>query len=354
MARRTAEIREFITENVRRHPQDITLLTSSHFGISKSAVSRHLRNLLSEGILIASGSTRDRKFELRKFVTEYFKVDIVPELEENVVWLDQVAPLLEDVPQNVKELCQYVFTEIMNNAMDHSRSNTVEILINRDAANIEMFVIDYGIGIFAKLQEDFSYIADSRHAAFELSKGRLTSDNTKHTGLGIFFASRMCDDFTISSEDVAMHRRREKDTWILEQEEEQINQGTQVLMRINPKTPRTTEQVFSRFGSDSNSLAFIRTHVPLSLLRYEGEELVSRSQAKRLLVHINRFEEALLDFSGIRTIGHSFADEIFRVYKGQHPNIKLLAINATPEVLRIINSVRFHSEAGLERVHGSS
>ena len=38
---------------------------------------------------------------------------------------------------------------------------------------------------------------DKRQALFELSKGKFTTDPSRHSGEGVFFTSRMFDDFEI-------------------------------------------------------------------------------------------------------------------------------------------------------------
>jgi hypothetical protein len=63
---------------------------------------------------------------------------------------------------------------------------------------------------------------------------------------------------------------------------------------------------------------------------------MSRSQARRVLVRFERFKEVFLDFSGIESIGQAFADEIFRVYAGDHPKLKLIAANANEQVNHMI------------------
>lgn len=65
--------------------------------------------------------------------------------------------------------------------------------------------------------------------------------------------------------------------------------------------------------------------------------LVSRSQAKRLLARVDRFKTVLLDFSGIESVGQAFADEIFRVFRKQHPEVAILPCNANEAVERMIN-----------------
>jgi len=79
--------------------------------------------------------------------------------------------------------------------------------------------------------------------------------------------------------------------------------------------------------------------VLVRLARYGDENLVSRSQAKRLLARVDRFRSVLLDFERVDSIGHSFADDIFRVFVDQHPEIELSAIRIKPEVELMIARV---------------
>ena len=50
--------------------------------------------------------------------------------------------------------------------------------------------------------------------------------------------------------------------------------------------------------------------------------------------------EVALDFTGITEIGPAFADEIFRVYKREHPNVHLYALSQSFEVARVIERVQ--------------
>ncbi len=90
---------------------------------------------------------------------------------------------------------------------------------------------------------------------------------------------------------------------------------------------------------------FTKTVVPVKLAQYGDEYLVSRSQAKRLLSRIDRFKTVLFDFHGVEAIGQSFADEIFRVFSEQHPNMQLLDIRANPEVEKMISRARSRSRS---------
>src|SRR5690606_30821783 len=74
--------------------------------------------------------------------------------------------------------------------------------------------------------------------------------------------------------------------------------GTLVLMRLDNDSPRTTSEVFDRFAAPEE-YTFAKTIVPVRLAQYEGEKLVSRSQAKRLTMRFERFKTVILDFEGV-------------------------------------------------------
>jgi hypothetical protein len=104
-------------------------------------------------------------------------------------------------------------------------------------------------------------------------------------------------------------------------------------------TARTTRKVFDQFTTDDD-FTFSKTVVPVALAKYGDDNLISRSQAKRLLARIELFRTVLLDFKGVPTIGQAFADEIFRVFASEHPNVELIPIHASSEVRRMIDRVR--------------
>jgi anti-sigma regulatory factor (Ser/Thr protein kinase) len=328
-------IDKYIIKNISSHPGDIAAHTAKRFGISRQAAVNHLAKLIDDEIVIASGKTKARRYSLRKSVNKMYHLDASPNLDEAVEWREKILPFMQDVSHNVVDICQYGFTEILRNVTDHSQAGKAAFGISRDAICIKLFVLDFGIGIFNKIQADFG-LEDPRHALLELAKGKLTSDPQKHTGEGIFFASRMFDEFTILSGTLFYSRENKGDDWLIEVEERNRQRGTYVTMEISPTSKRTTKRVYDMFAPDKESYGFTRTHVPIQLARYEGEQLVSRSQARRLLARFENFEEVLLDFKGVETIGQAFADEIFRVYRSENPNIKILWVNTTPEVENMI------------------
>lgn len=52
-----------------------------------------------------------------------------------------------------------------------------------------------------------------------------------------------------------------------------------------------------------------------------------------------RFLEVILDFDGVTEIGQAFADEIFRVFHNDYPNVHLIPVNCSDNVNRMIAHV---------------
>jgi len=326
------QIRQFTLENVEDHPTDITSVVSVRFGLSRQASHRHVQKLVQNGLIVAEGTTRNRKYQVKPFID--FAINLpLSGLQEDKLWREYILPRLENLSLNVLQICQYGFTEIVNNAIDHSEGTELGILLIRTYKTINLSIFDNGIGIFAKLQKELN-LDDQFHAILELSKGKLTTDPVHHTGEGIFFASRVFDTFSIMSGKLFFTHLESDNDWLLEDQAD-LHKGTMVKMLIDTKSDRTTKQVFDRFSVDGD-YGFSKTHVPVFLGRYGNENLVSRSQAKRLLARFERFKEILLDFDNVDTIGQAFADEIFRVYTSQHPNIHLYYINANQQVESMI------------------
>jgi anti-sigma regulatory factor (Ser/Thr protein kinase) len=343
---RLTEINSFILDEVEAHPQDIARLTATTFGISRQSVAKHLRRLVSEGLLMAVGKTRARRYRLKTIIDHSFSLEVTPMLAEDVEWRQKILPLMNGVRENVKDICHYGFTEMVNNVIDHSEAKDATIAIRRTARSISLMVLDEGVGIFNKLQRSFG-LDDPRHALLELSKGKLTSDPDSHTGEGIFFTSRMFDEFMINSGTMLFKRfNKLDDDWFIEITEHPLTEGTMIVMTIHPQAAHTTKEIFDKFADGVTG--FSRTHVPIQMALYEGDKLISRSQARRILARVERFNEVLLDFRGVTEIGQAFADEIFRVFHREHPEIILKSMFTNPDIDRMIERVTVGARAAAQ------
>jgi len=57
-----------------------------------------------------------------------------------------------------------------------------------------------------------------------------------------------------------------------------------------------------------------------------GLNLISRSEAKRIVRDLDESREIVLDFKGVDLVGQGFADEVFRVWARAHPETYLVPI----------------------------
>lgn len=311
--------------------QDIAGAAAAEFGLSRQAVNKHLRELVRAGTVIAKGTTRSRKYELVQ--VEDNKTFSREGLAEHDVWEEFVRPYLAALPDNVRAICQYGVTEMVNNAIDHSSGTEVRVILLMNPVRVQINVYDDGIGIFKKVREAFQLERES-DVMLELSKGKLTTDPSRHSGEGIFFTSRVFDQYSLYSGNLLFFHFPDNDDWLLERGE--TISGTWVNMEIDPASSRTMSEVFERFAAP-DQYHFDVTHVPVKLAQLGEDSLVSRSQAKRLVTRFENFSRVVLNFSGVATIGQAFADEIFRVFRNAHPEVEIKWVNATEAVEGMIS-----------------
>ena len=265
-----------------------------------------------------------------------FPFAIEPGLEEDRVWCATVLPLLEGLPANNIDIRQYCATEMVNNAIDHSEGSKLTVVVRRRPSNTQVLVLDDGIGVFRKIKAAFN-LEDETQAIFELSKGKLTTDPDRHSGQGIFFTSRMLDEFSILSRGAYFsHEATRRADWILDDDDP--DSSTMVTMALDNNTDRTLKDVFDQYSSGDN-YDFSKTVVPVRLARFREGKLISRSQAKRALARVERFKTVVFDFAGIEMIGQAFADEVFRVWARAHEDVECTVIDASPSVRKMIAAV---------------
>ena len=332
-------LREFLLKNLADHAGDIATFAAESLGITRASVNGYLRALVEEGLVEASGQTKGRNYTLKRLDTLRTTIDLGTEQQEDVIWRDTVYSHFSMLPQNVMRICEYAFGEIMNNAIDHSEGARVTISVERNYARVVFSLTDDGVGIFDKITKECG-LTNKHEAILELSKGKLTTDRSKHTGEGIFFTSRMVDDFMIISGGLEYSRRRRTNGEYISDVEPSSPQqkGTTVQMEIATNATQTIKDVFDQYLGDE--YRFSKTTIPLKLASYEGEHLVSRSQARRIMTRVERFTEVWLDFSEITQIGQQFADEIFRVWARAHPQVRLSPYNFSEDVERMIRHAR--------------
>jgi len=326
----------WITSLVQRHPSGLTQAVATRAGCSLAKARRLVHQLTELGWLKRSGPINRPQFEagpMRQIVQRY----PLQGLDEDRPWARDFAPHFS-LPAHVREMMQHAFTELLNNAIDHSEGTQVAISLRQTNNHAQLLVSDDGRGLFDKIREGFD-IEDPAAAMLELSKGKLTSSPQRHTGRGLFFTSRLADVFDLHANSHAFqHREWRESHWV--QGKAMRQSGSAVYLAIALDTSRTLEQVMRSASLDGESYGFERTTLPLRLLTGEHVALESRSQARRVAARLGQFKQAELDFSGVERIGQGFADELFRVFARDQQQVELQIRNASRNVAAMIAAVQ--------------
>ncbi len=326
-------IREFIEERGSATSTDL----AEHLGITRQAVSLHLRQLVDAGKIFKTGSTRAaRYFPLQAAVpARRLKRDFtIAKLDESAVYEDIAITLtLSRLADNVESIVHYAFTEMLNNAIDHSLSEKCTVEVRLDTAKLTFTVRDSGIGVFHSIADKFD-LQDEHAAMIELIKGKTTTQPHEHSGEGIFFVSKAADRFVLRSHRLQIEWDHDRDDVFVS--EPRFLRGTLVQFEIRIDSRTRLEKVFAEFAPEEYDYQFQKTRVLVKLLQ---REYVSRSEAKRLLHNLDKFSEIELDMRDVVSVGQGFADEVFRVFASKHPEILIRSINAGKAVDAMIQHV---------------
>jgi anti-sigma regulatory factor (Ser/Thr protein kinase) len=327
---------QWITGAARQHGEALAPIVMERLGLGQRAARALLTRLVAAQWLVREGPLRRPVYRpgvLRQGVQRYG----LSGLHEDLPWQRDFAPLLE-LPPNVARLAQHAFSELLNNAVDHSGGTQVTVSLRQTAMHLQLLVSDNGCGVFERIQQRFD-IAEPALAMLELSKGKLTTAPERHSGHGLFFTSRLADVFDLHANAAAFQfRGGQHRGWFAGKP--MARQGTSVYLAIALDTPRTLDDVLRAHSADGAGYAFDTTMVPLGLMTGRHTGLESRAQAKRVVSRLQRFRRAEVDFTGIVDVGHGFADELFRVFPREHPSLELVPVGMTPRVAAMVDSVR--------------
>ncbi|KFN48735.1 STAS-like domain-containing protein [Arenimonas composti] len=330
---RRHEIDSALLAAVGAHPRDLVRVVMNALGLSRPQVLARVDALIDAGFLARDDNPTRPSYRHGPRRRHSF-TRAVAGAEEHVLWEHQLAPLLAGLPRNVYDICHYGFTEMVNNVVDHSGGRRLVTSVDLEPGRVAITVQDDGVGIFRKISRHLA-LPDERLALLELAKGKLTTDPRRHSGEGVFFTSRVFDHFMILSGGLSFdHDHRHPEDVLFDDDDG--SEGTTVVMEIADDSRRTCAGVFARFSSGPEDYSFARTIVPVRMAGLGDGNLVSRSQARRVLQRVDRFRIVVFDFAAVTAIGQGFADEIFRVFAAGHPEVELEFINADAAVVAMI------------------
>lgn len=318
---------EYILEKVSENVPDISKRVAQNFDINQNTVHRYINELLNDGILI-----REKKgvYTLAKHEYTYYLHRSDGDLDSDTYAFEVcLQEHIKSMPDNVKAIWGYSFSEMINNVMDHSMAENLLVHVSVDSISTRVAIADDGVGIFEKIKNYF--MLDSvEDAICELFKGKLTTDEKNHSGEGIFFSSRLMDEFYIVSSNKIFTNNRFDSDKIYDFPFE-FDYSTLIVMSLSNTSKKKAYEIFDLYADVDGG--FTKTKIPLKNA-FDGAP-ISRSQAKRVCNRLEQFEEVELDFCDIDWMGQGFAHQIFSVFAKEHPEIKIIPINMSKEVKKM-------------------
>lgn len=321
---RKQAIRAYILEKIAQKAPSVSQAVAEALEVDPSTVHTYLNELAEEGII---RRVKRGEYELvsREFIYELSRS--AGDLEDDIrVYERCLREHLAGFESNVQNIWSYAFSEMINNAMDHSMAENVRVTVSQDYTATRVTISDDGVGIFEKIR-DYFHFETLDEAICELFKGKLTTDSVNHSGEGIFFSSKLMDSFYIVSSGKIFTSSKFGDSRIVDLALAN-EKGTTVIMELSNHTRKAAHEVFDAYASVDGG--FTKTRIPMKQL-FDSSP-VSRSQAKRVCNRLEQFRGVIVDFDGIDWIGQGFAHQMFVVFANSHPQIEITPVNMNESV----------------------
>ncbi len=301
-------------------------------GVSRQYVNMVISDLIAEKQVVKLGGTRNAFYVSNNYISDH--PEVIPTvlkkiyknklLEEHKVLLEieEKFPRIAQLPENIRSIFTFAFSEMFNNAIEHSESKFISVEVAVRSDDLSFVVSDSGVGAFRNIMKK-KKLKSEIEAIQDLLKGKTTTMPKSHSGEGIFFTSKAGDVFILDSfgyqlaintlqPDTAIHRASVK------------KRGTRVMFGINTNSHRHLNDVFKKYTdiNKEGDYGFDKTEIRVKLFTTGGIH-ISRSQARRVLVGLEKFKVILFDYEKVPMVGQAFADEIYRVFQELHPDIRL-------------------------------
>ena len=318
-------------------------------GVSRQYVNMVISGLIAEKEVIKLGGTRNAFYVSKEYISK--NPEVIPNvfkkkyqnelLEEHKILLEieEKFPRIAELSENIKSIFAFAFSEMFNNAIEHSRSKSISIEVAVKDKDLSFIISDSGVGAFRNIMKKKN-LKSEIEAIQDLLKGKTTTMPKSHSGEGIFFTSKAGDVFILDSfgyrlsvntikPNIAIHHLSTR------------KRGTRVVFRINTDSNRHLNDVFKKYTNlaETGDYGFDKTEIRVKLFTSGGVH-ISRSQARRVLAGLEKFKIILFDYENVPMVGQAFADEIYRVFKELHPDIRLENENMSEGVRFMVERAR--------------
>src|SRR3989338_9751899 len=176
-------------EKYKLFSKDIALV----FDVSRQYANILISGLVAENKLIKLGSTKRAFYVLPEyakahqeiFPTRYVKAFKNEGLEEHkvLVQIEETFPTLKNLSENVRSIFTYAFSEMFNNAIEHSKSIRIGVEVSVPNNILSFIIEDSGVGVFRNVMKQRG-LKTELEAIQDLLKGKITTMPKSHSGEG--------------------------------------------------------------------------------------------------------------------------------------------------------------------------
>lgn len=325
-----------------------TARLAREFNVSRQYVSRVISYLIKGEELIPVGAKPKIAYTTPAYAKSH--LDIFPhrfvkkytnrDLEEHMVLegIENNFPRIFELKEHVRNIFTYAFSEMFNNAIEHSKSKTIHVVVGIEKGRLFFAITDRGIGVFRNVMRE-RHLRSELEAIQDLLKGKVTTQPRAHSGEGIFFTSKTSDTFILNSYDHRLTIDNISDDVSVKRNRRQTK-GTNVFFTIALDTEKHLNDAFRKYTNThpESDYGFDKTEVKVKLYLFGGIH-VSRSQARRVLSGLEKFRTVILDFDKVPNVGQAFADEVFRIFKARYPEVEIVPVNMNDAVSFMVNRV---------------
>ncbi len=323
------------------------------FNVSRQYINQLMADLISEKKMIKVGGTRSAFYVSASYAKDH--PELFPDvfrkkyknvgLEEHKVLMEVEEKLsrITELPENIRSIFTFAFSEMFNNAIEHSRSKLIQIEVAVRNGKLSFIVEDSGVGAFRNIMKKRG-LRSEVEAIQDLLKGKTTTMPKSHSGEGIFFTSKSADLFILDSfgfQFVVTPKRPDI------KRISAIKRGTRVIFEIDINSNLHLTDVFRKYTNltEDSDYGFDKTEIRVKLFTVGGVH-ISRSQARRVLAGLEKFRIILLDFEDVPVVGQAFADEVYRVFQSTHPDIVIKEENMSEGVRFMVERAKNEAKRG--------
>jgi anti-sigma regulatory factor (Ser/Thr protein kinase) len=301
-------------------------------GVTRQYVNLVMSEFIASGSVMKIGGTKSAIYLSKKYLKDHpeeastvlKKRYVNKSLEEHKVFLEieDKLPRLNELPENIRSIFTFAFSEMFNNAIEHSQSKNIFVEVMMQDNFLSFEINDSGIGVFRNIMQKRN-LKSEIEAIQDLLKGKTTTMPKSHSGEGIFFTSKAGDVFALDSYGQKLTIDNQTDN-ISIRHVSTVKRGTRVIFKINTHSDRHLNDVFKKYTNTgkNSDFGFDKTEIRVKLYMSSGVH-ISRSQARRILAGLEKFKIILFDYEKVPLVGQAFADEIYRVFHECHPGIRL-------------------------------